>query len=34
MLRSMKQQNHNDVRRKMIQGQLNAQFGMRKGPTS
>jgi MerR family transcriptional regulator, global nitrogen regulator len=34
MLRSQKDQNQKDVRRKMIQGQLNAQFGLRKGPTS
>jgi MerR family transcriptional regulator, global nitrogen regulator len=34
MLRAQKQQNQNDVRRKMIQGQLNAQFGSRKGPSS
>ncbi|MFP7299208.1 MerR family transcriptional regulator [Neobacillus niacini] len=34
MLRREKAQNQNDVRRKMIQGQLNAQFGLRKGPSS
>lgn len=34
MLRTQKKQNQDDVRRKMIQGQLNAQFGLRKGPTS
>jgi DNA-binding transcriptional MerR regulator len=30
MLREQKKQNQQDVRKKMIQGQLNAQFGMRK----
>ncbi|MCM2533979.1 MerR family transcriptional regulator [Neobacillus pocheonensis] len=30
MLREEKKQNQEDVRRKMIQGQLNAQFGIRK----
>lgn len=34
MLRAQKKQNQNDVTRKMIQGQLNAQFGLRKGPSS
>lgn len=34
LLRSQKKQDQTDVRRKMIQGQLNAQFGLRKGPTS
>lgn len=34
MLRAQKKQNQDDVRRKMIQGQLNAQFGLRKGPSS
>lgn len=30
MLREQKKQNQEEVRRKMIQGQLNAQFGIRK----
>jgi MerR family transcriptional regulator, global nitrogen regulator len=30
MLRDQKEHNQEDVRRKMIQGQLNAQFGLRK----
>ncbi|MDQ0200538.1 MerR family transcriptional regulator [Neobacillus ginsengisoli] len=30
MLREEKKQNQEDIRRKMIQGQLNAQFGFRK----
>jgi hypothetical protein len=30
MLRDQKKHNQEDVRRKMIQGQLNAQFGIRK----
>ncbi|MCM3765081.1 MerR family transcriptional regulator [Neobacillus niacini] len=34
MLRSQKKQNPEEIRRKMIQGQLNAQFGFRKGPYS
>ncbi|WP_066072717.1 MerR family transcriptional regulator [Neobacillus soli] len=34
MLRAKRNQNQEDMRRKMIQGQLNAQFGLRKGPTS
>ena len=33
MLREQKK-NQDDVKRKMIQGQLNAQFGIRKGPSS
>lgn len=34
MLRAQKKENQKDVTRKMIQGQLNAQFGLRKGPSS
>jgi DNA-binding transcriptional MerR regulator len=34
MLRKEKQQNQEEIRRQMIQGQLNAQFGLRKGPSS
>ncbi|MEH7108810.1 MULTISPECIES: MerR family transcriptional regulator [Bacillaceae] len=34
MLRAQKKQNQEEIRRKMIQGQLNAQFGMRKGPST
>ena len=30
MLREQKKQNQEDLRRKMIQGQLNAQFGIRR----
>jgi hypothetical protein len=30
MLREQKKQNQDDIRRKMIQGQLNAQFGIRR----
>ncbi|ULT57782.1 MerR family transcriptional regulator [Neobacillus drentensis] len=30
MLREQKKQNQEDIRRKMIQGQLNAQFGIRR----
>jgi DNA-binding transcriptional MerR regulator len=30
MLREQKKHNQEDIRRKMIQGQLNAQFGLRK----
>lgn len=32
MLREQKKQNPDNIRRKMIQGQLNAQFGIRNGP--
>ncbi|WP_066306405.1 MerR family transcriptional regulator [Bacillus sp. FJAT-29814] len=32
MLREQKKQNPENIRRKMIQGQLNAQFGIRNGP--
>lgn len=34
MLRKEKQQNQEEIRRQMIQGQINAQFGLRKGPSS
>ncbi|NRD77974.1 MerR family transcriptional regulator [Bacillus sp. BRMEA1] len=34
MLRKEKQQTKEDIRRQMIQGQLNAQFGLRRGPSS
>lgn len=34
MIRSQKKLNHEEVKRKMIQGQLNAQFGLRNGPAS
>jgi MerR family transcriptional regulator, global nitrogen regulator len=34
MLKAQKKQNQEEIRRKMIQGQLNAQFGVRKGPYS
>lgn len=31
MLREQKKQNQEEIRKKMIQGQLNAKFGIRKG---
>lgn len=34
MLKKERKQNEAETRRKMIQGQLNAQFGFRRGPTS
>jgi|SRR5579875_2000495 len=34
MLRKEKLQNQEELKRQMIQGQLNAQFGLRKGPSS
>ncbi len=34
MIRAQKKHNQEDIRKKMIQGQLNAQFGLRKGPGS
>jgi len=34
MLKREKRQNQEETRRRMIQGQLNAQFGFRRGPTS
>ncbi|WP_066365226.1 MerR family transcriptional regulator [Neobacillus fumarioli] len=34
MLRKEKLQNQEELKRQMIQGQLNAQFGLRNGPSS
>ncbi|WP_251550881.1 MerR family transcriptional regulator [Neobacillus muris] len=34
MIRAQKKQTQDEIRRKMIQGQLNAQFGLRKGPSA
>lgn len=34
MLRKEKLQNQEELKRQMIQGQLNVQFGLRKGPSS